>query len=87
MKAYLENTLETEKSVSTHVVYDSVGVEEKLYFVVETEGSMWWAGLRHLEGAKIRCGKRHFEEIAKNTENPTQYIKVTYVEGMLGYVD
>ena len=132
LKGYLKNTLETQKSVYTHVVYDSGGVEksfaedlerneqvkvyaklpawfkiptplgtynpdwavvveddgeEKLYFVVETKGSTWWDDLRHLEGAKIKCGERHFEEIAKISENPAQYIKATDVEGMLGYVD
>lgn len=120
LKGYLKNTLETKKSVYTHVIYDSAGVEktfaedleknekvkvyaklpawfkiptplgtynpdwavvveddgeEKLYFVVETKGSTWWNDLRHHEGAKIKCGEKHFEEIAKETENPAQYIK------------
>lgn len=132
LKGYLKNTLETQKSVYTHVVYDSGGVEksfaedleknekvkvyaklpawfkvptplgtynpdwavvveddgeEKLFFVVETKGSTWWDDLRHLEGAKIKCGERHFEEIAQDTENPAQYIKATDVEGMMGYVE
>lgn len=132
LKGYLKNTLETRKSVYTHVVYDSGSVEksfaedleknekvkvyaklpawfkvptplgtynpdwavvveddgeEKLYFVVETKGSTWWDDLRHLEGAKIKCGERHFEEIAKDTENPALYIKATDVDGMMGYVD
>ena len=131
LKGYLTNTLESKKSVYTHVVYDSAGVEksfaedleknekvkvyaklpawftvptplgtynpdwavvveddgeEKLYFVVETKSSIWWGDLRHLEGAKIKCGERHFDEIAKDTENPAQYIKATDVEGMMGYV-
>ncbi len=132
LKGYLKNTLEVQKSVYTHVVYDSGGVEksfaedleknekvkvyaklpawfkvptplgsynpdwavvveddgeEKLYFVVETKGSTWWDDLRHLEGAKIRCGERHFEEVAKDTENPARYIKSTDVDGMMGYVE
>ncbi|EGG93031.1 Type III restriction-modification system restriction subunit [gamma proteobacterium IMCC1989] len=132
LKGYLKNTLETNKSVYTHVVYDSAGVEktfaedleknekvkvyaklpawfniptplgtynpdwavvvedegeEKLYFVVETKGSTWWDDLRHLEGAKIKCGEKHFDEIAKETENPARYIKSTDVDGMMGYVD
>ena len=101
----MKNTLEVQKPVYTHVVYDSGGVEksfaedleknekvkvyaklpvwfkvqtplgsynpdwavvvendgeEKLYFVVETKGSTWWDDLRHIEGAKIKCGERHF---------------------------
>ena len=61
--------------------------EEKVYFVVETKGSIWWDDLRHLEGAKIKCGAKHFEEIAKEIENPAQYIKSTSVDGMMGHVD
>ncbi len=132
LKGYLKNTLEVQKSVYTHVVYDSGGVEksfaedlekneqvkvyaklpawfkvptplgsynpdwavvvedggeEKLYFVVETKGSIWWDDLRHLEGAKIKCGEKHFDELAKETENPARYIKSTGVDGMIGYVD
>ena len=41
------------------VVVENDG-EEKLYFVVETKGSTWWDDLRHIEGAKIKCGERHF---------------------------
>ncbi|ABA59372.1 Type III restriction enzyme, res subunit [Nitrosococcus oceani ATCC 19707] len=132
LKGYLKNTLEVQKSVYTHVVYDSGSVEksfaedleknervkvyaklppwfkvptplgsynpdwavvvedggeEKLYFVVETKGSAWWDDLRHLEGAKIKCGERHFEEIAKDTENPVRYIKAMDVAGMMGHVE
>ncbi|MAM70162.1 MAG: restriction endonuclease subunit R [Gammaproteobacteria bacterium] len=132
LKGYLKNTLETQKSVYTHVVYDSAGVEktfaedleknekvkvyaklpawfkvptplgtynpdwavvvedngeEKLYFVVETKGSTWWDDLRHLEGAKIKCGEKHFDEVAKDIKNPAQYIKSTDVDGMMGYVE
>lgn len=132
LKGYLKNTLEVQKSVYTHVVYDSSSVEksfaeeleknekvkvyaklppwfkvptplgsynpdwavvvenegeEKLYLVVETKGSIWWDDLRHLEGAKIKCGERHFEEIATDTENPARYIKSTDVDGMMEYVE
>ena len=132
LKGYLKNTLEVQKSVYTHVVYDSGGVErsfaenlernekvkvyaklpawfkvptplgsynpdwavvvedqgdEKLYFVVETKSSTWWDDLRHIEGAKIECGEKHFEEIASYIENPARYIKSKDVEGMMGYVD
>lgn len=127
LTGYLKNTLETQKSVYQHVVYDSAGVEkrfaedmeaneavkvyaklpswfkvptplgtynpdwavlveddgqEKLYFVVETKGSGWWDDLRHKEGAKIKCGERHFAVLATD-ENPARYIKSTSVEDML----
>ncbi len=131
LKGYLKNTLETQKSVYTHVVYDSIGVEktfaedlekneavkvyaklpswfkiptplgtynpdwavvvddsgqEKLYFVVETKGSTWWGDLRHVEGAKIKCGERHFEEVASG-ENPAQYIRAVDVDGMMSHIN
>ncbi|WP_312243251.1 type III restriction-modification system endonuclease [Stutzerimonas nitrititolerans] len=131
LKGYLKNTLETQKSVYTHVVYDSAGVEktfaedlekneavkvyaklpswfkvptplgtynpdwavvvddsgqEKLYFVVETKGSTWWGDLRHVEGAKILCGEKHFEEIASGG-NPAKYIRVVDVDGMMKHAE
>jgi len=131
LKGYLKNTLETQKSVYTHVVYDSAGIEktfaedlekneavkvyaklpswfkiptplgtynpdwavvvddsgqEKLYFVVETKGSTWWGDLRHVEGAKIKCGEKHFEEVASG-DNPAQYIKAVDVVGLMGYAE
>ena len=127
LTGYLKNTLETQKSVYQHVVYDSAGVEkrfaedleaneavkvyaklpswfkvptplgtynpdwavlveddgqEKLYFVAETKGSGWWDDLRHKEGAKIKCGERHFAVLATD-DNPARYIKSTSVDDML----
>jgi len=132
LKGYLKNTLEVQKSVYTHVVYDSAGIEktfaedlernesvkvyaklpacfkvptplgsynpdwavvisvggeEKLYFVVETKGSTWWDDLRHLEGAKIKCGEQHFEAIAEGAENAAKYVKVSDVDGLMGHLD
>ena len=129
LTGYLKNTLETQKSVYQHVVYDSAGVEkrfaealeaneavkvyaklpgwfkvptplgsynpdwallvendeqEKLYFVVETKGSNWWDDLRHKEGAKIKCGEKHFKVLAVD-ENPAKYIKATSVDDMMSY--
>lgn len=55
---------------------------EKLYFVVETKSSGWWDDLRHQEGAKIKCGEKHFAAIAIDP-NPAEYIKVTSVDGMM----
>jgi len=59
--------------------------QEKLYFVVETKGSGWWDDLRHKEGAKIKCGERHFAVLAEG-DNPARYIKSTSVEDMLKHV-
>jgi len=56
--------------------------QEKLYFVVETKGSNWWDDLRHKEGAKIKCGEKHFAVLATG-ENPAKYIKAANVADML----
>ncbi|MDP9711556.1 UNVERIFIED_ORG: type III restriction enzyme [Pseudomonas fluorescens] len=131
LKGYLKNTLETQKSVYTHVVYDSAGVEkkfaedlekneavkvyaklpswfkiptplgtynpdwavvvdddgkEKFYFVVETKGSTWWGDLRHVEGAKILCGEKHFREVA-SIDNSARYIRAVDVDGMMAHIN
>ena len=59
---------------------------EKLYFVVETKSSIWWDDLRHREGAKIKCGERHFEAIRGDDNNPTKFIKATSVEDVMKHV-
>ena len=58
---------------------------EKLYFVVETKGSNWWDDLRHKEGAKIKCGEKHFEALAVD-EPSAKYIKATSVDDMMKHV-
>lgn len=60
------------------------GGREKLYFVVETKGSAWWDDLRHQEGAKIKCGEKHFEAIADGM-NPARYVRAATVDDMLSY--
>jgi type III restriction enzyme len=40
---------------------------EKLFFVVESKGTMSFDFLRPAEQGKIECGKKHFEEIARET--------------------
>ncbi|KMP10601.1 restriction endonuclease subunit R [Candidatus Nitromaritima sp. SCGC AAA799-C22] len=59
--------------------------KEKVYFVVETKGSTWWDDLRHHEGAKIKCGEKHFEEIATE-DNPAKYIKAKTVDDVMDHV-
>ena len=39
---------------------------ERLYFVVETKGSLFDDDLRPVEQAKIDCGTAHFSLLAKN---------------------
>ena len=55
---------------------------KKLYFVVETKGSEWLDDLRHKESDKIKCGQKHFEEIAVDS-NPAKFIKAKDVDGMM----
>lgn len=40
--------------------------EEKLYFVVETKGSLFSDALRPLEKAKIDCGREHFKALGED---------------------
>ncbi len=47
---------------------------ERLYFVVETKGSVYLDELRHKEGAKVTCGRAHFEAIADLHEDPAKYV-------------
>ncbi|MCB1044419.1 MAG: DEAD/DEAH box helicase family protein [Acidobacteria bacterium] len=60
------------------------GGQEKLYFVIETKGSTWWDDLRHQEGAKIKCGEKHFAAIAEGA-NPARYVKASTVEDLMRY--
>lgn len=56
---------------------------ERLFFVVETKGSIWFDDLRHHEGGKIACGKKHFKAIAPMNNNPAKYIHATNVDEVL----
>jgi type III restriction enzyme len=58
--------------------------EEKLFFVVESKGTMGYEFLRPSEQGKIECGKKHFEEIAKQTGS---HISLEYVDSMESFVD
>ncbi len=58
--------------------------EERLYFVVETKGSLFADDLRDLEAAKIACGAEHFRTLATSS-NPARYIKATKVDDLIGY--
>lgn len=48
----------------------------RLYFVVETKGSLFTDDMRNKERAKIECGKAHFEALAVG-ENPARYLVAT----------
>ncbi len=55
------------------VLIDRDGVE-RLYFVVETKGSLFADDLRDKEDAKIRCGKAHFAALAVDAD-PAKFIQ------------
>jgi type III restriction enzyme len=55
---------------------------ERLYFVVETKGSLFKDDLRGREGAKIVCGKAHFKAIAAD-ENPAHYVVASKLDDVL----
>ncbi len=55
---------------------------ERLYFVVETKGSLFKDDLRDKEAAKIACGKAHFAAIA-SADNPARFVQATTLEEVL----
>ncbi|KRD72302.1 restriction endonuclease subunit R [Ensifer sp. Root278] len=58
--------------------------QERLYFVVETKGSLFTDDLRDQEAAKIACGEEHFKALALG-ENPARYIKATKLDDVLSH--
>jgi type III restriction enzyme len=56
--------------------------EERLYFVVETKGSLFADDLRENEAAQVACGEAHFKALAV-AKNPARYIKATNVDDLL----
>lgn len=66
------------------VVVDHDG-EDKLYFVVETKGSLVALDLRTGESDKIDCGGKHFEALTVG-ENPAKFVKAKTLDGLLGQV-
>jgi len=55
---------------------------ERLYFVVETKGSLLLSDLRNQEAAKIRCGKEHFR-VLSTTENPIHFTQAVTLDDVL----
>jgi type III restriction enzyme len=56
--------------------------EERLYFVVETKGSLFTDDLRETESAKITCGKAHFLAL-QATSSAAKYIVARSVDDLL----
>lgn len=59
-----------------------VSGEERLYFVVETKGSLFTDDLRDNEAAKIACGEAHFKALATGP-NPARYIRATKIDDLM----
>lgn len=55
---------------------------QRLYFVVETKGSLFADDLRDKERAKIECGKAHFASLAAQ-ENPARYVVARSLDDVL----
>ena len=58
---------------------------ERLYFVVETKGSLRFADLRPTESAKIRCGMAHFKAL-ETRGAPAKYVAVASIDDLLADV-
>lgn len=56
--------------------------QERLYFVVETKGSLFTDDLRDHEAAKIACGEAHFKSLAVD-KSPARYVKATKLDDVL----
>lgn len=59
--------------------------KERLYFVVETKGTLFDEALRLTEAAKIKCGKEHFKSLNGQHE-PPQLIQATNVADMMQHL-
>ncbi len=55
---------------------------QRLYFVVETKGSLSGSDLRGAENAKIECGKAHFSALEVG-EAPARYLTARSVDDLL----
>lgn len=55
---------------------------ERLYLVIETKSSLFTDDLRDKEGAKIRCGKAHFEALQVR-EAPAKYVVARTLDDVL----
>lgn len=64
--------------------------KEKLYFVVETKGSLFKGDLRNKEGAKIACGTAHFEVLAEyaveQATKPAKLIVTSTIDDLMKHI-
>lgn len=55
---------------------------DRLYFVVETKGSLFTDDLRDKESAKIRCGEAHFATLSIGV-NSARFVKATQIDDLM----
>ncbi|SEM57801.1 type III restriction enzyme [Pseudoxanthomonas sp. GM95] len=67
------------------ILFDQEGTQ-RLYFVVETKGSLFTDDLRSKEYAKIKCGSAHFEALGVG-ENPARYMFASSFQDVLNKVE
>ena len=60
--------------------------QERLYFVVETKGTLFADALRSNEAAKIECGEAHFKALAVGTRR-ARFVKASKLEDVLAAAD
>jgi type III restriction enzyme len=65
------------------VLFDVYGTE-KLFFVVESKGTMGFDFLRPAEQGKIECGKKHFQELAAKSGSD---LSLEFVSNMEDFVE
>jgi type III restriction enzyme len=56
--------------------------EERLYFVVETKGSLFAGDLREMEHGKVACGRAHFAALSDG-DNPARFMQASTVDDMM----
>lgn len=79
----LPTPLGTYNSDQTVLIEDNG--QKRLFFIVETKGSVWFDDLRHHEGGEIACDKEHFKAIAPINDNPAKYIHATCADEVMDY--
>ncbi len=60
--------------------------EEKLYFVVESKGTLGIEFLRPAEKGKIDCGIKHFEELSRATGHDLKMIVARDMEDVVNNI-
>lgn len=58
---------------------------ERLYFVVETKGTLFAGDIRESEYAKIQCGKEHFKALEENSDS-AQFMTAVSADDFLARV-